>query len=74
MHSLLEELIQNAENNSHIVQFTIDSSKSVLISAPFQMRIIEDQCVCFVEAPSRLDAIQMVRNSGLPIKHFTNLQ
>lgn len=74
MKSMLEELLRNAENNAHIIQFTIDESQYLTIEAPFNLRIIEDQCICFVEAPTRLDAIQKVMNSGLPIKQFTELQ
>ena len=74
MHSMLQELLHNAENNSHIIQFTIDQNQTIMLTAPFYIRIVQDQCLCFVEAPTRLEAIQMVKNSGLPIKHFTNLQ
>jgi len=74
MHSLLQELIQNAENNSHVIQFTIDPEATVYMDAPFDMRIIGDQCIAFVEAPTRLEAIDKVRYSGVPIKHFTKLQ
>ncbi len=74
MKSMLEELLRNAENNSHVIQFTIDESQYLNIKAPFNLRIIEDQCICFVEAPTRLAAIQKVMDSGLPIKQFTELQ
>ena len=74
MKSMLEELIRNAENNSHVIQFTIDETRHLSIEAPFNLRIIEDQCICFVEAPTRLDAVQKVLDSGLPIKQFTELQ
>jgi len=74
MHSLLEDLLQTAENNTHVIQFTIDESQRLMIEAPFNLRIVEDQCVCFVEAPTRQEAIRRVKDSGLPIKQFTNLQ
>ena len=74
MKSMLNELIQNAENNSHIIQFTIDETQYLTIEAPFDLRIIEDQCLCFVQAPTRINAIQKVLDSGLPIKQFTELQ
>ena len=71
---MLNELIRNAENNSHIIQFTIDVTKKLVLEAPFDLRIIEDQCLCFVEAPTRINAIQKVLDSGLPIKQFAELQ
>ena len=74
MHSMLQELLTTAENNSHIIQVTIDTEATVYMDAPFDMRIVGDQCVAFVEAPTRMDAINKVRYSGLPILHFTKLQ
>ena len=74
MHSMLEELLTTAENNSHIIQVTIDTEATVYMDAPFDMRIVGDQCIAFVEAITRMDAINKVRYSGLPILHFTKLQ
>ena len=58
---MLQELLTTAENNSHIIQVTIDTEATVYMDAPFDMRIVGDQCIAFVEAPTRMDAINSSR-------------
>ena len=74
MHQLLNELITNAENNSHCISFEIDPTKKMKVIAPFSMRITGDIGTAFVTAKTRKEAIQIVLKSGVPIKHFLELQ
>ena len=74
MHSLLEDLLQTAENNTHVIQFTIDESQRHIIEAPFNMRITGDIGTAYVNARTRQEAIQIVLESGVPVKQFVELQ
>ena len=74
MEPLLQELLTNAENRNHIIEFEIDNITKMNIVAPFNMRIVKGMGLAFVEADTRIEAINIVINSGVPIKKFTNLR
>jgi|TARA_R100000084_G_scaffold52111_1_gene21693 hypothetical protein len=74
MNQLLSELMINAENNSHCITFEIDPTKRLKIVAPFNMRIIGDIGTAYVNARTRQEAIQIVLDSGVPVKQFVELQ
>ena len=74
MNQLLDELMINAENNSHLVVFEIDQSKKIKVVAPFNMRITGEIGTAFVNAKTRNEAIRIVLDSGVPVKAFLELQ
>ena len=74
MNQLLDELMINAENNSHLVVFELDQTKKMKVVAPFDMRISREIGTAFINAKTRAEAIQMVLDSGVPVKHFLELQ
>ena len=73
MEPLLQKLLTNAENRNHIIEFEIDNITKMNIVAPFNMRITRGIGLAFVEADTRTEAINIVINSGVPIKKFTNI-
>jgi|TARA_B100001964_G_C14095087_1_gene536635 hypothetical protein len=75
MHPLLQELLTNAENKTHIIEFVIDQYQStgLKLVAPFDLQIVGDKGRAIVIADTRTKAVNMVRNSGLPIKRFIEL-
>jgi len=74
MNQLLDELMKNAENNTHLVVFELDQTKELKVVAPFDMRISREIGTAFINAKTRAEAIQMVLDSGVPVKHFLELQ
>ena len=74
MNQLLDELMINAENNSHLVVFELDQTKKMKVVASFDMRITGDIGTAFVNAKTRSEAIKMVLESGIPVKAFLELQ
>ena len=74
MHPLLQELLTNAENKTHIIEFVIDQSFGLQLVAPFDLQIIGNRGKAIVEADTRAEAVNIVKNSGVPIKTFLNLQ
>ncbi|MAH50089.1 hypothetical protein CMI37_29990 [Candidatus Pacearchaeota archaeon] len=73
MNPLLQELLTNAESRNHVIEFEIKDSAKVKIVASFNMHIMGNMCRAVVEANTRAEAIEKVRNSGVPIKSFTKL-
>ena len=74
MNQLLDELMKNAENNTHLVVFELDQTKELKVVAPFDMRISREIGTAFVNAKTRDEAIQIVLDRGVPGKHFIELQ
>ena len=74
MNQLLDELMKNAENNTHLVVFELDQTKELKVVAPFDMRISREIGTAFVNAKTRSEAIKMVLESGVPVKAFLELQ
>jgi hypothetical protein len=74
MHPLLKELLTNAENKIHVVEFIVDHSRSqIQLVAPFDLQVVGDRGRAIVEADTRIEAVKIVRNSGIPIKRFIEL-
>ena len=55
MNQLLDELMKNAENNTHLVVFELDQTKELKVVAPFDMRISREIGTAFVNAKRVFD-------------------